>query len=129
MEIIKKRWDVLLILFIFLGFGIYTYLKGNKYREFKSFAMTKGVVIEKGLYPEKKSKRENLLPKISYKYEVNGKIYSCDMFSIYDNSYLPQRFSEQEAKEILNKYQLNQSVTVYYDEKNPENALLIKGSY
>lgn len=129
MNIIAKRWDVLLILSIFLVAGIYTYLKGSKYKEFKSFALTKGVVTRKIIYPEKKSKRENFLPKISYKYEVKGKTYSCDMFSIYDNSYLPQKFSEQEAKEILNMYQINQEVAVYYDEKNPENALLIKGAY
>ena len=129
MNIIAKRWDVLLILSIFAVTGIYIYLKGNKYKEFKSFAVTKGVVTGKEIYPEKKSKRENFLPKISYKYEVKGKTYSCDLFSIYDNNHLPQRFSEQEAKKILNMYQINQEVDVYYDEKNPKNGLLIKGSY
>lgn len=129
MNIIAKRWDVLLILSIFIVTGIYIYFKGSKYKEYKSFEVTKGVVTKKEIYPEKKSKRENFLPRISYKYEVKGKVYSCNVFSIYESCGLPQKFSEKEVKEILNMYQINQEVDVYYDIKNPKNGLLIKGYY
>lgn len=59
---------------------------------------------------------------VVYKYEINGTEFSGKRIS-FDS--IPN--AEEYAKEIVNKYQKNQEVVVYYLPGNPEEAVLEPG--
>ena len=63
------------------------------------------------------------MPLIEYKYCVRGKEYHSKRFAFgYIES--NDRFL---AKAILNKFKNKSYVTVYFDPKNPKNAVLLRG--
>lgn len=64
---------------------------------------------------------------LEYEYIVDGRTYTCGLISIADTAVL--RFnsgtrSGRVAKQIVKMYPLGQSVTVHYDPRNPEIAVL-----
>ena len=62
-------------------------------------------------------------PEVTFVYVEDGRSYESHTIKFGENSYS----SERKAQEILSRYPMGQTVTVFYDPENPEKAVLEPG--
>lgn len=87
------------------------------------------VVIVNALMESDKIKRRYqtyFRPWVQCSYSVNGREYTCDHYCFNDHlDYYP---SKANALKRINAYQVDQTVTVYYDPADPGRSVLEQGN-
>jgi len=61
-------------------------------------------------------------PKIVYKYSVNGKEYFSSEYTFGESSWI----IESKAHEVVNSYEQDMSIIIYYNPNNPSEAVLLR---
>lgn len=116
--------DVISALFIYAGIGIILYVLYIYFFytiSIKKWIKTEGVILFSDIeYFRSKidSDTEGWKQRIVYSYEVNGVSYTNDQISKNVNILLPSKTS------VENNYKKGQKITVYYNFKNPKEAIV-----
>jgi hypothetical protein len=113
---------------IFLGLGIATFYFGmNNYKMYKaskSWPSVKGTVTESRVairQTESDGKMINMYyPKVVYHYFVNDTSFTNNKISFGEYG----TDKRKHANKVIGKYPVNSEVTVYYNPKNPQEAVL-----
>ena len=131
----RKLRELLLVLgllsaisFGFIGWGVFSILKAN---ETKSWPLVKGIVITSKIESEFRSSgtgrrrrsRKVYLPRVYYQYGVNKTTYTSEQISV--GEYV--KLNELDASEFIRSYPKGSNVDVYYNPRNPQDALLLPG--
>lgn len=116
----KNLFFVTLIVFSFITYGIFSYYKVVETYFYNDVNAT---VLAKEIYSYRGSKgKTHYVPRIIYKYEVNGVSYTSDAYRpIFETVH------ESRAKEILSQYTPNEKISVYVNPDNPQQSYIVKG--
>lgn len=92
-------------------------------RESSSWPSTSGVVIQSDVETSRGNKGTTYQAEIMYDYEVDGSTYSSNRvgYGDYGSS------NPSPARQMVNRYPKGKSVTVYYQEEDPEQSCLEPG--
>lgn len=92
-------------------------------RESSSWPSTSGVVIHSDVETSRGNKGTTYQAEIMYDYEVDGSTYSSNRvgYGDYGSS------NPSPARQMVNRYPKGKSVTVYYQEEDPEQSCLEPG--
>jgi hypothetical protein len=90
----------------------------------RKWPATTGTVVSIDMLVEQTVREPLYVPKIRYRYCVNGVQYEGD--ALKD---APQRkfYSESAANALLHDYPVDSSITVFYDPQRPGDSLLVPG--
>ncbi len=123
----KKRERYWMLLFL-LG-GLISLGKGgyDAYQALRSYTWptVEGKIVSSTITSVKHpGETPTYYPDIRYAYRVEGKEYTGDriFFGEYGTG------SSSSAQAVIDKYKVGTSVTVYYDPRNPANAILERGA-
>ena len=96
----------------------------SAYRQVRTqgYAMTTGIVTRSELGEGAGEDGSFYYPKISYLYHVAAKDYYCDRYR-----YGPDATGDRSAERIVAMYRKGEVVEVYYDKRNPSDAVLARG--
>lgn len=109
-----------MILFSLLMFGIIVYLRIAA-NAVKNWSSVPGKVTTSRVSYESSADKTNATPFVVYVYEVDGKTYE-------ENSISPGILTISNAEKVVARYPRGSEVTVYYNPKNPSQAVLEKNS-
>ncbi|MGL1902423.1 MAG: DUF3592 domain-containing protein [Fibrobacterales bacterium] len=60
-------------------------------------------------------------PKVSYRYEVNSKSYTCSTFRLMGNPFFG---TEADANVFFKDYPIGESIDIFYDPVRPQRAII-----
>jgi len=98
----------------------------NKSQEAKKWPQAKGVVVFSRVNSHYSTGQHATLmfsPDVRYQYSVNGQVYYSKSISFGD--YSSSIYSQ--IKNVVDKYYVNEDISVYYDPANPAQAVLEPG--
>jgi hypothetical protein len=82
-----------------------------------------GRILEARVVEDHSGGEKVYYPKVRYSYSVNGIEYTSDRISFYDHG----TGFRWDRKAVIEPYSNQTAVVVYFDPRNPENALLKRG--
>lgn len=108
------------VVFIWIGWGYY-----SKEQAAKSWTEAKGTIIESKVVGTNRSKSGTSSKKmfkvgVTYDYEVGGQVHRGDQLGFMETRYSSQSRVAEEVK----KYPVGETVTVYYNPADPQEACL-----
>ncbi len=103
---------------IVLGLGSGAYLLWSLIRQHasKRWATTRGEILESNIEEDS----DGWAPHVRYAYDVERKHYVNDRLYFH----LSNRSTERDARKHLSPYPVGKTVTVYYNPRKPEEAVL-----
>lgn len=133
---LKVSFGVMLLLgVLFALFGVYFIGLGN---ESGSWPDTQGTIESvtirtdtdmagnAGLTVEERERRRRYFPSITYRWEVDGQSYTGSRYQLGTTH---EKYAEREqAVAAAAKYRTDTTITVYYDPKDPSQAVLDKSA-
>ena len=93
----------------------------------RKWVMTQGKILSSQVISSRKFLKQpkylaSFIPKIVYEYFVGDRTYSSDRFS-----FSPSALFYKTVSNIVNKHPVGKIVNVYYNPKNPKDAVLVQG--
>ncbi len=112
---------------LLLGFAYFVFISVPRTLSTKSWPTTTGRVTASKLREERRLSNGSSIPvysaDITYAYEVDHKEYSSTKIKWVDHN----STSKRHHQEVLKKYPIDQSVTVFFNPKKPSISLLEPG--
>jgi hypothetical protein len=120
----EKFAGVALILagFIWFLWSLYSLWKGNKS---EGWSITTGIITKSDVIDLSIRKGHGTCPIVHFEYSVLGKTYKSDRI-FWGNVHLSS--SEDASRKVADKYNKDKKVAVYYNPRNPQEAVLETGS-
>ncbi len=123
-----KKSVAIIIFIFFIIIGILFVLEGAYFyqqdTESESWYQTEGVILSSDIYTESGEHGTMYKANIVYQYQVNGINYTSDDVSTGHLSSSDRNYAQQ----TVNKYYVGKTVTVFYNPKDPSNAVLEPGA-
>lgn len=117
---------VALVGLLFLGFS--TFNIATHQLAVSNTEQVEGVVLDNGVTRIPGGDQpDSYMPWVEYRYEVDNEVYVSK--NVYPGFGGKSMSFESDAREFLEGYQVNDTVTVHVKQKNPQNSFLIKTGF